>query len=218
MEKKVVLKDMEPKKRAAYIWEYYKWYFICGGLAVIIIAYFIVHYATLKDSLAGVLMVNADPAAVTEDDTSLFDSFLEDNGYDTDKQEITVNNGIVVDPDATDANSLYTFQSVQTIMTAHGADVFLSDEEMFELMASVGELQDITTILSPDLIEEYKDSLYYVTDEESGVEYACGIVITGNEWTKETALYPRDCVIGAVNGTKNSEMAEKVIAYILSGN
>ena len=98
MEKKVVLKDMEPKDRVSYIWEYYKWYIIVITFAVIFGIYLIFSYATRKEEVAHVLMVNADLEAVSDDDNRMFDGLLSDNGYNTAKH------GVVASKNVTEAS------------------------------------------------------------------------------------------------------------------
>ena len=215
MEKKVVLKDMEPKDRISYIWEYYKWYIIGGTFAVVFGIYLIVSYATRKEEVAQVLMVNANIEAVTEDDNRLFDALLEENGYDTDKQEIVVNDGLRVNPNGVGQNNYYTYQSVLTILEARGADIYLSDRETFDLIASTGNLQDISQVLPEEIIDKYEDQLVFATDLETDEKYPCGIELTGNEWLEETGLYTKDCVIGAAYGEAEDGLAEKMISYIL---
>lgn len=215
MEKKVVLKEMEPKDRISYIWDYYKWYIIGGIFAVILVIYLIVSYATRKEEVAQILMVNANIEAVSEDDNRLFDALLEENGYDIKEQEIAVNDGLRVDPNGSGQNNYYSFQSVLTILEARGADVYLSDRETFDLIASTGNMQDISQVLSEELIEKYEDKLVFATDQETNESYPCGIEITGNEWLKETELYTGDCVIGAAYGEAENGLAEKMISYIL---
>lgn len=215
MEKKVVLKDMEPKDRVSYIWEYYKWYIIVITFAVIFGIYLIFSYATRKEEVAHVLMVNADLEAVSDDDNRMFDGLLSDNGYNTAKQEVAVNDGLHVDPTGVGQNNYYTFSSILTILEAGGADVYLADPETFDLIGSTSNLKDLSTVLPEDIMEKYADKLVYATDEETKEEYPCGIEITGNEWTKETGLYSGECVIGAAYGDAEDGLSEKLISYIL---
>ena len=196
MEKKVVLKDMEPKDRVSYIWEYYKWYIIVITFAVIFGIYLIFSYATRKEEVAHVLMVNADLEAVSDDDNRMFD-------------------GLHVDPTGVGQNNYYTFSSILTILEAGGADVYLADPETFDLIGSTSNLKDLSTVLPEDIMEKYADKLVYATDEETKEEYPCGIEITGNEWTKETGLYSGECVIGAAYGDARDGLSEKLISYIL---
>ena len=79
MEKKVVLKEMEPKKRREYIWEYYKWYIIVGTFFLIFGTYLIIHYTTKKDIVANVIMVNADVEMANETGNELFDFHQQDS-------------------------------------------------------------------------------------------------------------------------------------------
>lgn len=218
MEKKVVLKEMEPKDRISYIWDYYKWYIIGITFAVIFVIYLIISYATRKEEVAHILMVNADLEAVSDDDNRMFDELLSWYGYDTAKQEVVVNNGLHVDPTGVGQNNYYTFSSILTILEAGGAEVYMSDRETFDLIGATSNLQDLSMVLPEELMEKYEDKLVYATDEETKQTYPCGIEITGNEWTKETGLYSTDCVIGAAYGANEDGLTEKLISYILGEN
>ena len=218
MEKKVVLKDMEPKDRLSYIWEYYKWYIIVAVFVVIFGIYLIVSYTTRKEEVAHVLMVNTNIEAVSDDDAHLFDQLLSDNGYNTAKQEVAVNDGLRVDSKGVGQNNYYSYSSVLTILEAGGADVYLSDKETFDLIAGTGNLQDLSEVLPEDIMQEYQDKLVYTTDGETNESYPCGIEITGNKWAKETGLYTGDCVIGAAYGDNTDGLTKKLISYILGEN
>jgi len=216
MEKKVDLKKMKPKERAGYIWEYYKIPILGGILGVIILVALIWHFATLKNTLANVMMVNATVNETgSEKQTNLFSGFMKKNGYDTNKNEILVNDSLFADPTATDSTSLYSFQSMQTIIMAGGVDVFLSDEKLYKTLNSNQEFKDLSVVLDKETLEKYKDTIIMAKDKDTGKEYPSGIVIKGNSWVKDKGLYSGDVVIGVSIASKKDKICREIIDNIL---
>lgn len=218
MEKKVVLKEMEPKKRREYIWEYYKWYIIVGTFFLIFGIYLIVHYATKKEIVANVIMVNADVEMANEMGNELFDSFLEENGYDIKENEIVLNDGLCFDPNGQGKENYYSYQSMLTVLEAGGADIYFSDEGAYALIQDIGLLKDLTEVLPKDILDKYQDELCYTTDEETGDVYPSAIVLKDNEWIEASKMYPDKCVVAAAYGAADEQLQQKLMLEILGEN
>ena len=218
MEKKVVLKEMEPKKRREYIWEYYKWYIIAGTFFLIFGTYLIVHYATKKDIVANVLMVNADVEAADDTGNELFDSFLKENGYDIKQNEIALNDGLYVDPNGVGQENYYSYQSVLTILEAGGADIYFSDDGVYGLIQNIGLLKDLNEVLPKEVLEKYRDNLLYTTDQETCKSYPSAIKLSENTWLGESKMYPDGCIVGVAFGVADEKMQQKLMLEILGEN
>lgn len=218
MEKKVVLKEMEPKKRREYIWEYNKWYIIVGTFFAIFGTYLIVHYTTKKDIVANVIMVNTNVEAADNTGNELFDSFLEKNGYDTKHNEIVLNDGFYVNPNGVGQENYYSYQSVLTVLEAGGADVYFSDDGVYGLIQDIGLLKDLNEVLPKDVLDKYQDELLYTTDQETGETYPSAIQLSDNQWLKENQMYLDECVVGAAYGAADEKLQQKLMLEILGEN
>lgn len=208
---------MKPKDRVGYIWEYYKIPILVAILAIAIVISFISHFVTKKETLANVMMVNA---VVTdkEKESDIFVDFLKENGYNTKKQEISLNDSLFVDPDSTDSSSMYSYQSLQTIMIAGGVDVFLSDEKLFDDLNKNTEFKDLSTVLDESTMEKYKDNIIMATDEDTKKEYPSGILLKNNAWIQKKGLYDSDVVIGISIASKNDKVNKQILDMILGEN
>ena len=218
MEKKVVLKEMEPKKRREYILEYYKWYIIVGTFFLIFGTYLIIHYTTKKDIVANVIMVNADVEMANETGNELFDSFLEENGYNIKENEIILNDGLSFDPNGIGKENYYTYQSMLTVLEAGGADVYFSDEGAYALIQNIGLLKDMTEVLPKDILDKYQNELCYTTDEETGDTYPSAIILKDNEWVEQSKMYRGTCVVAAAYGAADEELQQNLMLEILGEN
>lgn len=217
MEKKVYLKGMKPKDKVAYIWEYYKLPIIAVILVGAFLFSFLWHFVTKKEVLANVMVVNAI-VQDREDEQDMFSDFLKKEGYNAKKQQISLNDSLFVDPSSSDSSSMYSYQSLQTIMIAGGVDVFLSDEKLFDDLNKNTEFKDLSTILDPSTLEKYKDSIIMATDEETKTQYPSGIILKNNAWVEKKGLYKQDAVIGISISSKNDKVNKQILDMILGEN
>ena len=66
MEKKADFHSLSRKAKVQYVWDYYKWPIAAAIAALCFVIYLIYHYATYRDPLLNVIMMNCSkPAATT---------------------------------------------------------------------------------------------------------------------------------------------------------
>lgn len=228
MERIPKLKEMTPKERISYIWDYYKWVIILAVIAGVVIISIVRSAMAKKEEVAYVLMVNADTMSVAWDPAELFTDFLSENGYDPKHQEVTVNTGIHY-LDGSSMSDVYGMQALTTVLGSGTADVCLMGEELFTQEASLGAFIPVQYYLSEEELEALSDRIVWVEsdpditsiaedgeDPAPGNLYARGIRLTENDVIGESGLYPGESpVIGIAASSERPELAAALVHYLM---
>lgn len=216
MEKQVKIKELEPKERLPYIWEYYK-LAIIGGVAGILFVAYIIKQIVMPEptSLMDLMIVNVDGEGVM--DTTLFDDFLTDAGYSTDDYKLAVNTNLNVragkDGLDGDVNSI---QVLYTLFAADGVDAFMSGEDVFRAIAKNEMFVPLDKVADAETIEKYKDQLVYAVDDETGEEYAVGIILKDNKKVEDAGFFfERPQVIGFTGTDEDKTVQKQFLEYML---
>ena len=188
MEKIPSIKEMPPKARAQYIWDYYKLPIIGGICVIAFVISMIYHYATYKESALDIIMVNSVNPESADIVTATSD-FFEAEGFSADKEEITLDTSITFAEDMGDSNNYYSNQALTVKFAAGGGDVLFGPEFALSNYAASGAMMPLTDILTKDQLAQYADLLVYTTDEDTNEEYAYGIKLTDNQWLLDNHYY-----------------------------
>lgn len=73
MEKKADFHSLSRKAKVQYVWDYYKWPIAAAIAALCFVIYLIYHYATYRDPLLNVIMMNCNDSITA--DSKGFDDF-----------------------------------------------------------------------------------------------------------------------------------------------
>lgn len=215
MEKKVKISELEKKDRIPYIWEYYKPAIFGILFAIIAVVYIIYRVMNPgKTSVMELTMVNTAPNGQGNE---IWNEFLTEQGYDTDKYEVanncTLNLKIREDGLATDAS---THEVLYTLFAAGAVDSFVTDENVFNCMLKAGVFHDLREILPAELIEEQKENLVYYEDEESGEKFPAGIILPKEgRIEKEGMIYQAPAILGFSGKKKDTELLTAFAKYLL---
>ena len=88
MEKKADFHSLSRKAKVQYVWDYYKWPIAAAIAALCFVIYLIYHYATYRDPLLNVIMMNCNDSITA--DSKGFDEFLEACGYDPKEDSVSL--------------------------------------------------------------------------------------------------------------------------------
>lgn len=212
MEKKTDFKALSTRAKFDYIKDYYKWH-IFGVVAVIaLISYLIYHYATYRDPLLNVIMINCnDPFTV---DDSGYSEFLEAYDYDPKEYPISLNASLQFSDE--DPSLTYSDSQVLTAMVATGdQDLFFGTGNTFLDYASSGALVDLSTVLPEEVLERYADHIIYSTDDGTVEAYPCAIELTDNEWVQKYNYYDT-CYFGIFYQNQNIEACTQFAEFLLN--
>lgn len=212
MEQIKPLREMSPREKIRYIWDYYK-VPIFGVLAAVLAAGLIIrHYVSYRSPAMALLMVN-----VSQTDDSIpedtFSGFLDANGFHSEKDTVSINATLTLDPDSdADYNSLATFQAWVIGESYSG---FFSDEAMFAHYAPYGYFRDLSGLLSGEELDVLSDRLLYADAGDGTEPYPCAIRLdSGNcPWLAEYGY--TDCYFGILYGKTSDALASALIRYIV---
>ena len=150
MEKKTAFKDLSRKAKVQYIWDYYRWHIIVAICLVAFVISMIVHYATYRESVLDIVMVNTlNPY---EESVSSTDEFFKQEGF-TKKEEVTVDTSITFSDDDNYSTNYYSDQKLTLKLSVGGADVLFAPEFVFQQYADAGSLMPLTDYLTADELE-----------------------------------------------------------------
>lgn len=215
MEKKADFKTMKKSEIAGFIWDYYKWYIIVGVIIIGVAVSLIHHYMSYKDPVVQIALINCNDEGTKENGQPDFSDFMQKYGYDEGKETVDLLTDYQFSLTSDDSRQIYTFQSFIVLTAAGGIDVLAADEEIYEYIAGCKAVEPLDNYLPEKYMEKYKDDIIYVTNQETGKEFAAGIRIPNNKWMVEHGFYEEDCVIGFATGTTREEAAVRMLLYLL---
>lgn len=152
------MKTQPFKKRFAYFWDYHKYHVLAGAFVLFFVVDLIYTWITAKDTVFAAALINCyadtEQAEIYEENLSLA------YGIDMKEEEIMLNTDIrLTGEDATDYE---TVQLISVRVAAHEIDVMMTDKDTFDRYSKTDMFYDLRTVLSPEQLEYYKDSFYYI--------------------------------------------------------
>lgn len=213
MKEKKVFQSLSAKAKLQYIWDYYKFPILGTAAAVGIVIFLLHHFLTYRDPLLNVIMINCNaPYGATEDG---FYGFMEKYGYSSDKNNYISLTATMQFRDGADYTESYNDHYLLTTKVAAGnQDLFFGTGEVFLRYAEDGALVDLSTVLSEELLEKYKDNLIYSTDCGEAAPYPCAIEIKENEWLKKNNYYDT-CYFGIFYDNQDIETCRQFAEFLL---
>lgn len=147
MEKKADFHSLSRKAKVQYVWDYYKWPIAAAIAALCFVIYLIYHYATYRDPLLNVIMMNCNDSITA--DSKGFDEFLEACGYDPKEDSVSLTSSLQFS-DGEYSTSYNDTQVLTLMLAAGGQDLFFGTGDEYLDYADQGALMDLSTVLSDD--------------------------------------------------------------------
>ncbi len=207
------LKAMSRRDQLWYIWEYYKW-LIIGAVIAAFMLFSIgkaVYMSTFKTALH---IVTINSQTVEElSMTAVTDDFHAQAGLNRKDRVISEALFIKYGDEATDY-SLSNMAKISAMASAKEIDVIIADTANIDHYATVGAFHDLETVLSPELLETFRDRLYY-TEDEAGVPYAFAIDISDTDFAANCKFTQEITLLSLVSNTERMDTALALIEYAL---
>lgn len=204
--------DNQPfSKKLEYFWYYYKVHTIIIVLLACMFGSILHSTITQKETVLSIAYINAFPNVEDEIFIEDFETYL---GLNLEKQQVILDSTYYIEDESSSPYALTYSQKFSTNAMAGKLDVVLSDTANFDLYGSQGFFQDLNTILPPEVLEKYKDNLYYtdIPHDESNHPVPIGIKIDKAKKICQTCSYPNtDAYFGIVAG---SEYVENALSYL----
>lgn len=212
MEKKTDFKALSPKAKVGYIVDYYKWHIIIGICAAAFIGSMIHHYATYRDPLLNVIMINCNDSMTANADG--FDAFLHEYGYDPGEYPISLSASLHFS-DGEYSTSFNDYQALTMMIAAGDQDLFFGIGDVYLDYAKQGVLTDLSDVLSEEVLSKYEDCVIYSTDEGESDPYPCAVELSENTWLAENNYY-NTCYFGIFKQSQNTEASAQFAEFLLS--
>lgn len=212
--RKKTFQSMTIREKAEHIWEYYKPVLLGIVLAAALIIYIIMKIVSPEpESVLNVTLVNAASYNMEEED--VFERYLREQGYDPQKETISVNTGLFLDPDGMSQGSAASYQALVAMTMVGEIDLLGGDQEILELLGANGGLMDMGDILNEEQLERYADRLYTATDAETGTAYVCGIRLPQDNPLTADGYYGENVWAAVPYTAAHQELAKEFLLYLL---
>ena len=192
------LKDMPFKKKAEYIWEYYKIHIIGTIAAIILICVFIHDWRENKRPVyLDAVIINSDIAYY--DDNPIRDDFVKYAGIDTKAYNLQIDTGFVISDTQNDQMSMINTEKLMALFAAGDLDVVIGPDDIIDSYGALNAYMDLTDVLTPELKKELEDKgyeMYYTTvyeEDENGNEteagsYLAGVYLDNSEYLDKVGI------------------------------
>ena len=211
-EQNAKLKDAPLKDKIAYYKEYYLKATLASLADAMLIGYSCYTMITAPDdtAFAAYFFNNTGDSSSTE----LLDSFVEYAGIDTKKHDAYIDASMHYG-DAADNMTGYGYVDLEksmAVIAAKELDVLVGDQSAFDYYCKSEGFSDITTVLPDDLMEQFKDKLYYYTNEETNETLPLGIDVSDAPKLQEYHYY--DGITAYFGFIVNSDRVDNAIAFL----
>lgn len=151
-------KDMSPKEKWEYFWEYYK----INVIIIVIVASFVIsmiyNFVTAKDYCFNGMMLNA----TMMDQEKLSDAFAEYAGLDTEKYECYIDASSTLSYQNPSEYELATSQRIVALIQSKELDGLVFDAEVFYNYAFNQVFMDLREVYTEEELAELEGRIYYI--------------------------------------------------------
>ncbi|ADL03150.1 hypothetical protein [Lacrimispora saccharolytica] len=211
------LRNMSATDRLWYIWEYYRIPIIIVIVAAVLISSIgsAVYNNRFETALSCVIL-NSSPTGETDNVDAYFNQ-----GF---RQYIELKEDAKIDVDYSmsptfDESSMNEFTYAQlakitAMISSKGLDVMIGKPDTIDHFGEMGGFIDLKVLLPADLYESWKDSLYFVTNQETGEKIACGLLISSTDFSRKTGLVIDEPVLAVMSNSTHTDTALELIRYV----
>lgn len=212
------LKAMSFKNKAWYIWEYYKIPIIGVVIGVsLCISIGMAMHQNRFDTALSCVIVNARPAGETDSVESWFNQDFGTFISLSPDARISVDYSMSFNfEEDSMSETTYAYVAKLTAMvSSRELDVMIADKAIIDHFGGMGGYGDLRELLPPGLYEQIKDRAYTVTDQESGAEIPCGLLIGGTDFGRKTGLILDEPILAVMSNSTRTDTAVSLISYLL---
>jgi len=156
-------KNMSFKGKLSYFWDYYKIHTIVAIVAAIILVTVIRDIRANKDYAFYGTYFNASPTFSAEEQ---MDAFAVYAGIDTEKYRALLDTTMYLSLTDMSGTTIATSQKFAAMTYSSEVDMVVADEDIFANYAVNEMFYDLREVLPEDLLEQYKDAIFYIDRAE----------------------------------------------------
>ena len=155
-------------------------------------------------------ITNGTPA-----DTSLQDGFIEHAGIDTDEHFAYLDVTMFFDLEAQNPESYNQMNKAMAVIYSGELDLIVADTKTIDYYAYGEYIHDVTTILPDDLLDKFKDKLYYASVGENGDKLPVGIYVGDSPKLIQYNYYDKgDPVFSFIINSNSIDNAVEFLRYL----
>ena len=212
-EQNAKLKGAPLKEKLSYFMEYYLKSTVALIIALILVGSFIYTIVTApEDTAFAAYLYNSTGDSAS---TALIDEYIAYTGIDTKKHEVYLDATMNYSTDNGNYMDYTGIQKAMAVISTKELDILVGDQEAFDYFVKSDCFHDVTTILPEELLEKYKDHLYYYTFEETGETLPVGIYVTDSPKLNEYHYYiEKEPILGFICNSNSIENALTFLEFI----
>lgn len=202
------------KSRVTFIWDYYKIPIIVFLSVLFLSVILLISNIGRKDASMYVVLLNND-SSLRECDSTIFDETLKKTDLDLKGKSVDVNDKLSVGQEGNEAEDIETMQILTALFTISDLDLYVADKQYFDYFLEDGGYADLSLLIDQNLLERYKDDLYY-WENQYGQKTLCGIILHNDSMLHKAGYYHNDVIMGVVANANNLQAAVEFIRQMLS--
>lgn len=211
------LKNMTPKDKAWYIWEYYKIHiFVLIGLFfVFYLIGDILYNKTFTSQLSYVVINNANPQGTSfEEFNEEFKTYMEYG-----KKDLIESDGSVVIRygDRISEMEYGNMAKISALVAAQDLDIIIGDQLNIDHYAQLDGFKNLQETLPPDLWQQVEPYVYYGKNE-AGEDIPCAVDIRGSSFCEKTGVVIEPCYFAVINNTERIDTVISWLRFVLEEN
>lgn len=210
---KMKFKDLTFGKKLAYIWDYYKWWFITTVIIITIIVNAVPQIIENRKEVV-LYSVFINTQIESQESTSLMDDFISFANIDLTDKKITLDTSMNINRDAADNLSMQSNQKLLALFSTNKIDVLVCDKDNFDFFASQGCFKPLDEVLPDNLYQKYAP--YLVETSANGTSDTYGINLKNSKILQAEHAYIVDPVFAFCVNSKKTDNAVKFLEYLLS--
>ena len=212
-EQNAKLKDAPFREKLDYFKEYYLKMTIGILACVILIGSILYTMLTSPSDTAFAAFFFNDTGDFSS--TALIDGFVEHMGIDTKEYNAYIDTSLNYTSENADMDIYAGLEKTMAVIMAKELDVIVGDTDTIDYFSKGSCFHDVSTILPEDLLEQYKDKLYYAKVEDSDTVIPVGIFVTDSPKLNEQYYYiNKEPVLGFIINSDNVDTAIQFLKYL----
>lgn len=208
------LKQMTPRDKVWYIWEYYKVHiFIFIGLVLLLQLIATILYNQTFTSRFSYVVINNQNSMETS-----FDAFNEEfkqyMGYGK-KDTIEADGSVVIQYGEHVSEMEYgNMAKISALVAGQSLDAMICDQINIDHYCQLNGFLDLSEVLPADLWEQVKPLAYYGKNE-AGESIPCAIELGGTSFMEKTGVQLDPCYFGIITNTARIDTAISWLRFVL---
>lgn len=212
-EKRKTFKELEPKQKISFIWDYYKWWIIGGALLLFIAANTIpAVIENSKEVALYAVFINTEIA--DPDSTDIIDDFIREQDIDIENKRTVLDTSLIINRNRGDQFSMQCNQKMLALFASNEPDILLCDVDNYDFYAENGCFASLEDILPKELFDRLKPYMLTCSSSDNQTIYY-GINVKTSKVLAEEKAYKTEPVFSICSKVNQPENAIKFLEYLM---